>query len=190
MSKSSGLQSAATLNRRTSAPPLPHLDRLVGQLCWSGGKTVSPDLLEDCRQEARLLLWRLGDKIKALPPDEREAYARVCVRHLVRRHLKKEHQHVTLAVSLDDLLATGEHHAELANDVADGGSDLLLQVNRSDLAEALAALDTRDYLLLDLFYGRDLTDAEIAGRLDVCCATAKMRRLRAIARLKKALCAS
>ncbi len=61
------------------------------------------------------------------------------------------------------------------------------QLSCSTLAVAVRALPARDQDILDLYYVKDMTDAEIAGSLNASAAAVKVRRNRAIVKIRQKL---
>ena len=75
-------------------PPLfRRLEGIIRRSGWSLGGQLSSDVLEECRQEMLVLLWRVRHKLQALPPAEQEAYAVACVSYASRRFLRRERRH-------------------------------------------------------------------------------------------------
>jgi len=147
--------------------------------------------MEDCLQEARLQVWKLYNRLQAVPLAEWEPYITVCVRRTVWRVLRRELQHRSGATWVKEMewqervfVGSGcatERWEPLIMD------QLLDRIDRPDLAAALEALPPDDYAILNLCYFEGLRLEQIALRLSVSVDAAIKRRQRALARLRKAL---
>jgi RNA polymerase sigma factor (sigma-70 family) len=166
------------------------LDGLIRRQGLSLGSPVTADMVEECRQEMLLLLWRLRGKLDALPAGQRDAYAVTCLSRASRHFLQRERQRHARSVPLEELETGPGRVAEPGGDAAQAApfaADLLQQISRADVAEALCSLSRRDYAVLDLSYRASLTDAEIAQRLQLSAAAVKARRNRVLAKLRHVL---
>jgi RNA polymerase sigma factor (sigma-70 family) len=147
------------------------------------------DLEGDCRQEALLALAKLADRLMRVPEAKRGAYVEVCVRNAVLHVLQREQRQRGPAISIDELprnlaLLTAEGAAEWDAVIAD---TLIEECADVRVIEALRALSSHDYAILDLAFKHELSDAEIAERVGLTVAAVKKRRQRALARLKRAI---
>jgi RNA polymerase sigma factor (sigma-70 family) len=155
------------------------------------GGTLPSDVRGDCEAEALVALWQARDRLESLPEAERPAYAAVCVRNVLRKFLQRELRHRSGAGTLEELREGTQPFEGVDSGAAEWGAlihdTLFQQVSHDGLVEALRALPSRDYAILDLFYARGLEDAEIARRVNLSPAAVKRRRSRAIAALREAL---
>jgi RNA polymerase sigma factor (sigma-70 family) len=177
----------------TANPLLPLLGAgFIQGLCRRAAQTVPTDLREECEAEAWLVLWQVHERLQALPEAERRAYATVCVRHRLGKICRREHRRRALMVSWDSLQAKDGRVMEIGlaaqpDRAEDDRGCLLDQIGRVELAAALMALPPGERQLLDLYYAQQLTDGEIARQRNVSPAAVKMRRHRAIVKLRQAL---
>jgi RNA polymerase sigma factor (sigma-70 family) len=171
-------------------PPLRPVAGIVQRVWCRSGAALSSDVREDCELEATLTLWQVRDRVKALPAAERDAYAATCVRHRLQQVLRRERQQRAWDVSLELLRTENGPALDLADTRAVPWDDLIAgslldQLGRSDLFAAVHALPARDRDVLDLYYARELTDAEIAGLVDSTPAAVKVQRNRALSKLRQ-----
>ncbi|HVA89475.1 MAG TPA: sigma-70 family RNA polymerase sigma factor [Chloroflexota bacterium] len=156
---------------------------IVLGICRGYPVSFSGDIVDDCLLEATLCAWLIRERVARLPAPEREAYTVVCVRRAVKRVLRREIDAASHCVSLEDIderavVIEGDHSA---------GPALEDQVDSPSLVDALRALSTRDREILEPHYTRGVTDVEIAAELQITAAAAKMRRTRAMKRLRGVL---
>jgi RNA polymerase sigma factor (sigma-70 family) len=170
----------------------PEVERAVRAVWRRLQPRLPSDLLEDCRQEVRLLLWSLADRLRDLPEGERRPFLRFCVIRHVWACLQAELRERGETVSLDALLDIERQPAGLrdgaAEDLADRVAKTLLdRLDLPDLIAAYVALPPHPRLVLDLYYGQGLSDPEVAALLGVPADRVRQQRHRAIARLAAAL---
>jgi RNA polymerase sigma factor (sigma-70 family) len=79
--------------------------------------------------------------------------------------------------------------AASAGEVPASGS-LSEQLGCATLAAVVRALPARDQDILNLYYVKELTDVEIAGQLNASAAAVKVRRNRAIGKIRRKLSAA
>jgi RNA polymerase sigma factor (sigma-70 family) len=162
------------------------LERLARRLCRSCAPAVSPELENDCLQEARVTLWNARRRLRSLPAGERQAYAAACVRRAVRRCLAGELRSRLHAVSLDDVAAAHQPSVAAA-EVPDIESieGWLCEFRRAELVERITGLAAKDRAILHLYYAHGLTDREIAGRLGFSAGAVAQQRSRLIRSLRR-----
>jgi RNA polymerase sigma factor (sigma-70 family) len=165
---------------------------IVHGLWWRSGGALPSDLRDDCELEASLALWQARERLAALPEGDREAYAAVCVRRRISQLLRRERRYQARTISLERLQMEEGNVIDLRDErqvVGETLADTRLsdQIERTDVAAAVLALPARDQDILELYYLRDLTDAEIAGRLDASTAAVKVRRRRALDKIRQRL---
>jgi len=175
-----------------SSPLSPPLLRVIRQLWLRVNWAISTDLLPDCELEVALFLETHRPRIEALPEEAREAYRLTCARRIVWRLLQRELRQKARAVSLERLvLEDGSRVEPAAEATADwvelAGDHLLDHLSQPDLATAFCSLSSGDQEILDLFYGKQLSDREIAGRLRLAPPAVKMRRPRSLHTLARLL---
>jgi RNA polymerase sigma factor (sigma-70 family) len=170
------------------APLSRRLDSIIRRQGWSSEGSLSAQVVEECRQELLLLLWRIQSKLDALPQAEQEAYAVTCLSRAAGHFLQREHRHSARSVSLHELTPVEGQLAGIGEGTecdALFAGDLLQQMSRADLAEALCALSRRDYTVLDLYYREGFTDAQIATHLNLSAAAVRVQRSRVLTKLRK-----
>lgn len=125
---------------------------------------------EDVAQEALIRAWRFRDSVRC--EDRVDGWLRT----IVRNEAARQHAHPRPEPIPELDFTIGEEDAHLAA-IADTG----------DLSCALDELDTDERMLLELRYGRDLTQPAIAKALELPEGTVKVRLHRARAKLRQAL---
>lgn len=147
---------------------------------------MDSEIRYDIEQEALLLMWQLRNRLLLVPPEQREAFAYRCIRRYLQRLLLEEIRR--LAPLLYGEVAESEIATALSTSVdADGRKNLGQQVENPSLWEVLDMLSPEEHTVLDLFYRLELTDRQIGEQLKIPMATAKMRRLRAVSRIRRRL---
>jgi RNA polymerase sigma factor (sigma-70 family) len=157
--------------------------------------SLPSDVRDDCELEASLALWQARERLGALPEGQREAYAAVCVRRRISQILRCERRHHARTVSLEALRTEGGTVVDLGEDAASAGEvpasgSLSEQLGCATLAAVVRALPARDQDILNLYYVKELTDVEIAGQLNASAAAVKVRRNRAIGKIRRKLSAA
>jgi RNA polymerase sigma factor for flagellar operon FliA len=135
-------------------------------------------------------LERLGNQLQRTPTDaEIATELQIGLRDL--RDLYAQFQ-LTSVVALDELMVAGRGDASLAETLPDEGADdpvarLVDQVNRRQLADAIAQLGERDRMVVSLYYFENLTLAEIGRVLGVTESRVCQLHTRAVLRLRTKL---
>ncbi len=110
---------------------------------------------------------------------------------LYRRHLRSQRRDVRREVGLarsDDSAAAGTiPGATLAADGSSPSQSVVRSETRGQIRAALSRLEPRDREVLELRHFQELTNQQVAQRLGVTQATASIRYVRALQRLKHAL---
>jgi RNA polymerase sigma factor (sigma-70 family) len=156
------------------------------------GTALTSDIRHDCEALARLVLWQISDRVAGLPDGQREAYADTCIRQALHRFLAHEGQYRARTVWLEDVSPEYREAGQLIDESAAEWEALFADtlfdhISRSDLALAFSSLSDRDRLILDQYYRREQTDNQIAGSLDVTTISVKLRRHRAIKKIRQIL---
>jgi len=175
-----------------SAPSTRRLRAMARQLCDRLGWYPNSDVLDDCCLEAVLLVWRLRGKIQEVPEGTRAMYVGVCIRNAMWRVLRRERQQARDCVSLDRPSDADTRLIEfLASPPTDAegtlAETLLGCIEDPHLLAALQALPSADRSLLQLCYSEEMTDPAIAARLGRSPDAIRMRRRRALHKLRQAL---
>ncbi len=187
-----GLNVACCGDSHVLSPFLKHLEKLIHHFCWKSGWKIPCDLVEDCRQEVIIHLWTCRDKLEALPVAERKYYIATCAKHAIWRFIGHECRRQAGMISWEEveLIAlqidkcSEYHHGGLSchtPGVLSGEQD------DPDVNEILLGLPPLDSLIITLYYGEEWTDPEIARRLNLSSAAAKMRRHRILRNLRAQL---
>jgi RNA polymerase sigma factor for flagellar operon FliA len=135
-------------------------------------------------------LERLGNQLQRTPTDSEIATElQIGLRDL--RDLYAQFQ-LTSVVALDELMVAGRGDASLAETLPDEAADdpvarLVDQVNRRQLADAIAQLGDRDRVVVTLYYFENLTLAEIGRVLGVTESRVCQLHTRAVLRLRTKL---
>jgi RNA polymerase sigma factor FliA len=135
-------------------------------------------------------LERLGNQLQRTPTDaEIAAELQIGLRDL--RDLYAQFQ-LTSVVALDELMVAGRGDASLAETLPDETAEdpvarLVDQVNRRQLADAIAQLGSRDRVVVTLYYFENLTLAEIGRVLGVTESRVCQLHTRAVLRLRTKL---
>jgi RNA polymerase sigma factor for flagellar operon FliA len=135
-------------------------------------------------------LERLGNQLQRTPTDtEIATELQIGLRDL--RDLYAQFQ-LTSVVALDELMVAGRGDASLAETLPDDAADdpvarLVDQVNRRQLADAIAQLGDRDRVVVTLYYFENLTLAEIGRVLGVTESRVCQLHTRAVLRLRTKL---
>jgi RNA polymerase sigma-70 factor (ECF subfamily) len=147
------------------------------QRCRGEAGRVTPDrtALDDLAQEAVIRAWLACEH--GAVPQAPDAWLAAIARNEVWRWDKRAHRHRELT--------SAEPEAAGAGLVAPDAADRVIE--RITLREVISRLPARDRELLDLRYERDLTQREIAGRLDLPEGTVKIRLHRVRRRLAREL---
>jgi RNA polymerase sigma factor for flagellar operon FliA len=135
-------------------------------------------------------LERLGNQLQRTPTDT-EIAAELQIGLPDLRDLYAQFQ-LTSVVALDELMVAGRGDASLAETLPDESADdpvarLVDQVNRRQLADAIAQLDDRDRVVVTLYYFENLTLAEIGRVLRVTESRVCQLHTRAVLRLRTKL---
>jgi RNA polymerase sigma factor (sigma-70 family) len=181
-------------NKEPSPDQLAHeflinrLPVLVRTICTRQSSTW---LVDDCLQEAAVVLWRYRGRWLTLAAAARDLYVSVCIRRIVLRLSLEEARVFRYPDSLEHAEAAGLvscvvfSHQDWVHWRAD---TLIEQVDRGDLCSALGTLSAAERDLLDLTFIHNLSDAEIAHWGGSTPASIKMRRHRLLARIRAHLC--
>jgi RNA polymerase sigma factor (sigma-70 family) len=150
------------------------------------------EIREEYLGEAWLALWQARHHLEQLPLAAQIPYAIVCIRRRIVRFCLREQRARSSSLSLEQLhLADdrefGQKSATVGRASLPASGTLLDQIGEPGLAAAVAALPPVDQDLLGLAYVAALTDPEIARLRQVAPATIKMRRHRALQRLRRVL---
>jgi RNA polymerase sigma factor for flagellar operon FliA len=135
-------------------------------------------------------LERLGNQLQRTPTDiEIANELQIGLRDL--RDLYAQFQ-LTSVVALDELMVAGRGDVSLAETLPDEAADdpaarLVDQVNRRQLADAIAQLEDRDRVVVTLYYFENLTLAEIGRVLGVTESRVCQLHTRAVLRLRTKL---
>jgi len=135
-------------------------------------------------------LERLGNQLQRTPTDiEIANELQIGLRDL--RDLYAQFQ-LTSVVALDELMVAGRGDVSLAETLPDDAADdpaarLVDQVNRRQLADAIAQLGDRDRVVVTLYYFENLTLAEIGRVLGVTESRVCQLHTRAVLRLRTKL---
>lgn len=175
---------------------LPHslprrIERLVSVLCRRMLPHSNEDLVEDCRQEVALLLWRIRERLEVLPDEQRQLYTHACVRRVVWRTVRAELQHRERVVPLEVVepcrSAAGLHGEAAVWPRIPPMRGLLDCVGDPRLAAALKGLSDRDYYILHMHFVEELGDAETASSLGMSDVALRKHRSRILARLRQSV---
>lgn len=168
------------------------LDSYIRNVCgrWLGNRGIN--FVEDCRVEVELLLWFIQDKWQALPQEEQERYILTCVGHRLSELMQRERQSRKEEPLSEDLHLTGDASEDLAGQAGRVENQIFADkwpagIQNPELAEALSRLSPQQFRLLELHYRQELTNVEIAERLNLSEDAVKMRRNRALDRLRHLL---
>jgi len=154
------------------------LRRLWGSVGWR----LSPDLAEDCLQEARLSLWRARHRLELLPDQEREAYAAACVRRAMRRVIDLE-----LAVRSRCVLVPEAPGVPSGPGMPFPDEGWLERLVHPGLMAAVGRLPWRERAILHLYYAHGLTDREVAAAMNLSLFAVEQQRCRSLRKLRQAL---
>jgi RNA polymerase sigma factor (sigma-70 family) len=166
------------------------LEQVVRGVLRRLGRDESPQLFDDCLQEARVCLWQLGPRLETLAGPERGLYARACVRHAVAALLQREFRQRGPAVALEELIGDlptrGQLAAGLTQSPITGADGWLDEVAHDVVSRLVARLTESDRQILDLYYAHGMTDGEVARSLGLSRSCVEQRRSRLLRRLRRA----
>jgi RNA polymerase sigma factor (sigma-70 family) len=144
-------------------------------------RKVAVEVLDDCRQEARIVLWAAGSRLVELEAEVRQPYLQACVRNAFCHWIRRQQHHTNHPLPLE--------HAEMGPSAADEllPNSLAECLASEVLATAFVRLPLADRQLLDLAYLEERSDGEIAALIGISEAAAKKRRQRTLQRLSALL---
>jgi RNA polymerase sigma factor (sigma-70 family) len=162
---------------------------LARRLCASRGHRLNQDAIEDCVQCARLALWRAHPRLLALPLPVREPYAQSCIAYSVCRVIREDFRAKWLEAATGDIEGaavpeTGRSCSHVCASMEDGTDRFPDCIDRPDVRHALTLLTASDLHVLQLYYGEHRSDAELGTKLGISHPAAKMRRTRALDRMR------